>query len=91
VPILIQHLQCYALACTGTFEIDGAFIERLKHAQTITIETTAAQEKLGLSFPLAGFTEAYGGPETETKVVEEPQRELDEELQGRAESNPSCE
>lgn len=90
-PILIQHLQCYALACSGSFEIDGAFIERLKHSQAITIETTAAQEKLRLSFPLAGFAEAYDGPEAETKAVEEPQYKLKEELQRRAEANPPCE
>jgi invasion protein IalB len=89
-PILIQNLQCYALACTGTFEIDGVFIERLRHSQTITIETTAPQEKLLLTFPLAGFAEAYDGPKTETKVVEESQRKLEEELQGRAEANPPC-
>src|ERR1700722_5156035 len=29
-PILIQNLQCYAPACTGTFEIDGVFIARLR-------------------------------------------------------------
>jgi invasion protein IalB len=90
-PILIQNLQCYSLACTGSFEVDGAFIERLKHSQTVIIETTAAQEKVRLSFSLAGFAEAYDGPEAETKVVEEPQRKLDEELQGRAEANPPCE
>src|SRR5579863_5642044 len=75
-PILIQHLKCYALACTGSFEIDGAFTKRLKHSQTVIIETTANQEKLRLSFPLAGFAEAYDGPEAETKVVEEPWHEL---------------
>ena len=90
-PILIQHLQCYAQACTGSFEIDGAFIERLKHSQTVAIETMATQEKLRLSFSLAGFAEAYDGPDTETKVFEEPWRELKEELQQRAETNPACE
>jgi invasion protein IalB len=90
-PILIQHLQCYAQACAGSFEIDGAFIEGLKHSQTVAIETMATQEKLRLSFSLAGFAQAYDGPEAETKVFEEPWHELKEDLQQRADTNPACE
>ena len=71
-PILISQPKCYGLSCGGKFEINGEFIERLKHSQTITIEATdTAHQKISLSLSLAGFAKAYDEPGTQPKVREE--------------------
>src|SRR5258708_5106580 len=64
-PISIPSPECQGLGCGGKFDIDSGFIERLKRAQTITIEgMITAHQKLSLSFSLADFAQAYDGPGT---------------------------
>ena len=61
-PLKIEKPHCYASGCGGTIEADGAMIERLKRAQTVTMEATSmAGEKLSISFPLTDFAKAYDG------------------------------
>jgi invasion protein IalB len=71
-PILIPHPECFGLGCRGQLKIDREFIERLKRSQRITIDATdAAGQRIGFSFSLTNFSEAYDGPGTEPKVREE--------------------
>jgi invasion protein IalB len=71
-PILIPRLECFANGCGGRVEIDSAVIENLKRSQTVTIQATApAHQKISVSLSLAGFANAYDGPGTEPKVLEE--------------------
>ena len=70
-PISIPVSKCIATSCASELEIDGEFVERLKHSRMIEMEATdAGHRKVGLSLSLAGFAEAYGGPGTETKILE---------------------
>jgi invasion protein IalB len=58
-PIVISHPDCFGLGCRGKLDIDGAFIERLKGSQKVTLEAMdATDQKLSLSFSLAGFARA---------------------------------
>lgn len=93
-PMLIAHPDCHALGCRGRIEIDTPFIDRLKHAQTISIEaTTTEHQAIALSFALAGFAEAHDGPaHPPPKAVETTSEQLQERLK-RAEQErpPPCE
>jgi invasion protein IalB len=95
-PISISHPECRGIGSSGKYQIDSEFIERLKRSHTITIEaTTTAHQKLSLSLSLAGFAEAYDGPGTEPKAVEEVLLSSDEmtERMKQAEKTklPQCE
>jgi invasion protein IalB len=62
-PIRISTTHCYTLGCGGTFEGDGGLIERLKHAQAITMEATSLTgQQINISFPLAHFAQTFDGP-----------------------------
>jgi invasion protein IalB len=65
-PIQIPNPHCYTLGCGGTFEGDGELIERLKHAQTITMDAkNLTGQKISLSFALSHFAQTYDGPGSE--------------------------
>ena len=69
-PIPISHPECFGLGCRGKLDIDSEFIERLKHSRRIAIAATdAADQKLDLSFSLAGFAAAYDGPASDPPKV----------------------
>lgn len=94
-PIQIAKPHCYTLGCGGTLEANGELIERLKHAQTITMDAkNLTGQAISLSFPLTHFAEAFDGPGSEPKVTEKPAQELKEVQQQRADSFkqlPQCE
>ena len=94
-PIQIAKPHCYTLGCGGTLEANSELIERLKHAQTITMEAkNLTGQKINLSFPLTHFAEAFDGPGSEPKVIEKPAQESKEAQQQRAASVqqlPQCE
>jgi hypothetical protein len=70
-PIVIAVSKCIATSCAAELEIDDEFVERLKRSRTIEMEAMDADHrKVSLSLSLAGFAEAYDGPGTETKILE---------------------
>lgn len=92
-PIAMPDPTCSQYACSAKMQIDDAFVERLRRAQTIAIEATDASSRATtLSFSLAGFGEAYDGPGEQPKVFEENQKSLQEELERRKERDapPPC-
>jgi invasion protein IalB len=89
--ITIPAGPCYASGCIGKLDIDGQLVDRLKRSQRITIEATGtSHRKLSLSFPLAGFAQAFDGPGTEPKVIEEivSSKEMKERLAKAEEDKP---
>ncbi|MBR0872078.1 invasion associated locus B family protein [Bradyrhizobium tropiciagri] len=93
-PIQIAKPHCYTLGCGGTLEANSELIERLKHAQTITVEATnLTGQKISLAFPLTHFAETFDGPGSETKVLEKSAQELKEAQQRAASFKqlPQCE
>jgi len=88
-PLKISNPHCYASGCAGTLEADGGMVERLKHAQSITMEATSmAGQKLSISFPLADFTKTYDGSGRPLpKTIEQSLAEL-REMQQRAKNEP---
>lgn len=90
-PIPIPDPNCAELGCRGKLEIDSTFIGGLKHSRTIRIEAmTRAHQAINLTFPLAGFTEAFDGPPGGPPKAAEMSDELKERLK-RTANPPPCE
>ena len=67
-PIQIANPHCYTLGCGGTLQANGELIDRLKHAQTVTMEAkNLTGQKISLSFPLTHFAQTFDGPGSEPK------------------------
>lgn len=82
-PIEIAKTHCYTLGCGGTLEANDKLIERLKHAQMISVEAKGLNGgKITLAFPLSHFSETFDGPgsapQTSGQGSKEPQRERTE-------------
>jgi invasion protein IalB len=71
-PILIPHLECSGLICSGKVQVDSKFIDLLRHSQRITITATdTAGQNLNLSLSLTDFAAAFDGPERDPPKVTE--------------------
>ena len=92
IPIPVPDPNCTELGCRGKLDIDTDLIDGLKHARTISVEAmTRDRQPVSLSFPLAGFAEAFDGPAGgPPKAAEVTGDELQERLK-RAETAPPCE
>ncbi|MGY4477802.1 invasion associated locus B family protein [Bradyrhizobium sp. USDA 3364] len=94
-PIQIPKPHCYTLGCGGTLEADSELIERLKHAQAITMEAKdLTGQTISLSFPLTHFAQAFDGPGSEPKAFEVTHKDLKDLHQQRPDSFkqlPQCE
>jgi invasion protein IalB len=70
-PIQLAKPHCYTLGCGGTLEANGELIERLKHAQSISMDAKSLTgQNISLTFPLTHFSEAFDGPGSPPKASE---------------------
>ncbi|WP_194473979.1 invasion associated locus B family protein [Bradyrhizobium sp. CCBAU 51753] len=91
-PIQIAKPHCYALGCGGTYEGDSGLIERLKHAQTISVEAkNLTGQTIELSFPLTHFAEAYDGAGSPPKASEQASKESPRQHTEAVKQLPQCE
>jgi len=92
-PIVIPHLECGGVICGGKIQIDGTLVGRLRRSKTITIEATDTNhQKVSISLSLAGFPDAYDGPETEIKVNEMTAEDMKSLVEQREKDKPpECE
>jgi len=91
-PVAVPDPNCAELGCRGKLDIDGDFIEGLKHAHTISVEAmTRDRQAVSLTFPLAGFTEAFDGPAGATPKAAEMTGDASKERSKRPVNPPPCE
>jgi len=80
------YVICFANGCMADYDATADLLDRLKKGQNLIIQAiNANNQPLTLPLPLADFAKAYDGPPTYPKVFEEQQKQLQEQLQKRAE------
>ena len=85
-PLQGRYVVCLPNGCMADFEIDAAFIGKLKKGKQIVLQGINLPGQFATyPLPLADFGKANDGPPTDPKVFEEQQKKLQEELQRRAE------
>jgi invasion protein IalB len=89
--ISIADPNCTELGCRGKLDIDAPFIERLKRAHLINVEAiTRDHQAVILSFPLAGFNDAFNGPPGGTPKAAEMTSDEVRERSKRTSNPPPC-
>jgi invasion protein IalB len=85
-PIAGRYIMCLPQGCMADFDIDAAFVGRVKKAQNILLQGINLNGQMAsYSIPMAEFAKANEGPPTDPKELERQQRALQEQLQRRAE------
>ena len=80
------YVICFANGCMADYDATADLLDRLKKGQNLIIQAiNANNQPLTLPLPLSDFAKAYDGPPTDPKVFEEQQKQLQEQLQKRAE------
>jgi invasion protein IalB len=85
-PMTGPYVICFQNGCMADYEASAELIGKLKKGQGLVIQgINGAGQPISLVVPLGDFGKAYDGPPTDPKKFEEQQKQLQEELQKRAE------
>ena len=85
-PMTGPYVICFNNGCMADYEASGELIGKLKKGQGLVIQgINGAGQPISLVLPLQDFAKAYDGPPTDPKKFEEQQKQLQDELQKRAE------
>ena len=83
-PIAQPYLICMSKGCVSDYDADADLVGKMRKAQEMILQgVTAAGQPVSLRLQLGGFAEAYDGPPTDLKVLEE-QKRLEAEVERRA-------
>jgi invasion protein IalB len=85
-PMTGPYVICFNNGCMADYEASGELIGKLKKGQGLVIQgINGAGQPISLVVPLTDFAKAHDGPPTDPKKFEEQQKQLQDELQKRAE------
>jgi invasion protein IalB len=85
-PMTGPYVICFNNGCMADYEASGELIGKLKKGQGLVIQgINGSGQPISLVVPLTDFAKAYDGPPTDPKKFEEQQKQLQDELQKRAE------
>src|SRR5215470_13203898 len=85
-PMTGPYVICFNNGCMADYEASGELIGKLKKGQKLVVQgINGAGQPISLVVPLQDFAKAYDGPPTDPKKFEEQQKQLQDELQKRAE------
>jgi invasion protein IalB len=85
-PMTGPYVICFNNGCMADYEASLELIGKLKKGQGLVIQgINGAGQPISLVVPLTDFAKAYDGPPTDPKKFEEQQKQLQDELQKRAE------
>jgi invasion protein IalB len=83
--IIGTFLTCANGGCIAHLEVSGDLVQKLKKGQNLYVQAyNMAQSVMTLALPLNDFAKAYDGPPTDPKQLEEKNKQLQDELQKRA-------
>jgi invasion protein IalB len=83
--IIGTFLTCANGGCIAHLEVTGDLVQKLKKGQNLYVQAyNMAQSVMTLALPLGDFAKAYDGPPTDPKQLEEKNKQLQDELQKRA-------
>ncbi|HEY2534957.1 MAG TPA: invasion associated locus B family protein [Xanthobacteraceae bacterium] len=84
-PMAAPYVICFTNGCMADYEATPEMIEKMKKGQDLIVQAiNATGQPISLPLPLADFAKAYDGPPTDPKKFEEQQKQLQDELQKRA-------
>jgi invasion protein IalB len=84
-PAQSPYVICFANGCMSDYDATAEVLANLKKGQNLIIQAINANgQPLTLPLPLADFGKAYDGPPTDPKQLEEKNKQLQDELQKRA-------
>jgi invasion protein IalB len=85
-PMTGPYVICFNNGCMADYEASGDLIGKLKSAQRLVVQgINGAGKPVSLAVPLTDFAKAYDSPPTDFRVFEARQKQLQDELQRRAE------
>jgi invasion protein IalB len=85
-PMTGPYVICFNNGCMADYEASGELINNMKKGQGLVVQgINGAGTPISLVLPLGDFAKAYDGPPTDPAVFEKQQKQLQEELQRRAE------
>jgi invasion protein IalB len=85
-PMTGPYVICFNNGCMADYEASDALISIMKKGQGLVVQgINGAGQPISLVLPLNDFARAYDGPPTDPAVFEKQQKQLQEELQRRAE------
>jgi len=84
-PMTAPYVICFSNGCMADYEASTDLIGKMKKGQGLVIQAiNATGQPISLVMPLGDFAKAYDGPPTDPKEFEAKQRELQDQLQKRA-------
>jgi invasion protein IalB len=84
-PVSGPFFTCFANGCMADYEATADMIGKMKKGQMLTIQAiNLAGSAISFPLPLTDFAKANEGPPTDPKVFEEQQKQLQEQLQKKA-------
>jgi invasion protein IalB len=85
-PMTGPYVICFNNGCMADYEASDALIGLMKKGQGLVVQgINGAGQPISLVLPLNDFAKAYDGPPTDPAVFEKQQKQLQDELQRRAE------
>jgi invasion protein IalB len=85
-PMTAPYVICFTNGCLADYEASDELIGRLKTGKGLTVQGINSQgQPVSLILPLADFAKAHDNRPTDPTVLEERQRELQEQLKKGAE------
>ena len=85
-PMTGPYVICFNNGCMADYEASDALILTMKKGQGLVVQgINGAGQAISLVLPLNDFAKAYDGPPTDPAEFEKRQKELQEQLQRRAE------
>jgi invasion protein IalB len=83
--VIGTFLTCANGGCIAHLEVTPDIVQKLKKGQNLYVQAyNMAQSVMTLALPLGDFAKAYDGPPTDPKQLEEKNKQLQDELQKRA-------
>lgn len=85
-PMNRPYVMCLRNGCISDYDADPDLVGKLKGGHSLTVQAiNALGQPVSLSLALTDFAQAYRGPPTGLKVLEEHRNKQNEELRKKAE------
>jgi len=85
-PITAPYVMCLNGGCMADYEASGELIDKMKKSQNLVVQgINGSGEPVSIPVPLADFATAHDGSPIDPKVVEDRQKQLEEQLRKRGE------
>jgi invasion protein IalB len=85
-PMTAPYAICFNNGCMADYEATQALIDTMKKGQSLVVQgINGAGQAISLVLPLDDFAKAYNGPPTDPAELEKRNKQLQDEMQRRAE------